>query len=75
MENLPKSIVRAPTSSFSSPASSFMSSRSCDSLYRAKCVKQMAKLPVAQNTARLLERVAQTNGKKKEVLPKRPAEK
>lgn len=52
-----------------------MSSRSCDSLYRAKCVKQMAKLPVAQNTARLLERVAQTNGKKKEVLPKRPAEK
>lgn len=68
-------MVRAPpTSAFSSPASSFLSSRSCDSLYRAKYAKQTAKLPVAQNTARLLERVAQLN-KKELSRPQRSTEK
>lgn len=53
MENLSKTRV---SSSSASPASSFMSSRSCDSIYRSQKAKVNPKLPVAQSTARILER-------------------
>lgn len=64
MENLPKSSSRQTPSNFSSPASSFMSSQSCDSIYHAKLIKQMPKLPIAQNTTKLLEGTQNESGKK-----------
>lgn len=69
MENLSK--IRTSSSS-SSPASSFISSRSCDSIFRSQKAKINPKLPVAQNTARILERAqnAQCNGKKGEKIKK-----
>lgn len=59
MENLTKARPTASSSTSSStasPASSFMSSRSCDSIYRSQKAKINPNLPVAQNTARILER-------------------
>lgn len=61
MENLSK--PNASSSTSTSPASSFMSSRSCDSIYRPKNNKIAPKLPVAQNTARLLDRVNHSTNK------------
>lgn len=59
LENIPKSYHRKkPTST--SPASSFTTSRSCDSIYHSKKSKT-PKIPVAQSTARLLERVNSDN--------------
>lgn len=64
MENLPKSCTTRQTtasSCLSSPSSSFLSSQSCDSIYRSNFAKQTPKLPVAQSTARILERVQTEN--------------
>lgn len=78
MENLSKTRASATTTSSSSsasPASSFMSSRSCDSIYRSQKAKINPKLPVAQNTARILDRAQNTqqtnkidNNTKKETM-------
>ncbi|XP_031629394.1 uncharacterized protein LOC116344790 [Contarinia nasturtii] len=68
MENLSK--TRASSSS-ASPASSFMSSRSCDSIYRSQKAKINPKLPVAQNTARVLQRTQDTQSNKKSINTKK----
>lgn len=77
MENLSKSRISSSSTS-TSPASSFMSSRSCDSIYRSQPKPKInPKLPVAENTARILERApnAQPNkngiNTKKEVINER----
>lgn len=73
MENLSKTRAATSSTSSASPASSFMSSRSCDSIYRSQKAKINPKLPVAQNTARILERTQNTQTNKNGTNAKKEA--
>lgn len=73
MENLSKTRISSTssTSTSTSPASSFMSSRSCDSIYRSQKPKINPKLPVVDNTSRILERAQNTHSNKNGINTKK----
>lgn len=58
MDNIQKPLNGKVTSSLVPP---FSASRSCESIYRSKSCKS-PKLPIAQNTAKIIERAKTTNG-------------
>lgn len=57
MDNIQKPINVKVTSSLIAP---FSASRSCESIYRSKSCKS-PKLPIAQNTAKIIERAKPTS--------------